>query len=137
MGDIQHSFSIAVGDELKISDRRTVPVDGYSTFEVTVEDGKSKKVKDALPYDESASGDEQTAAIQCLVIQADEYSEDLKFAVRNKSGGSPDYRGLTQPVVVTGQGAVAAFGIAKDWIQFENKTGAPRKIEVVVGRKTS
>jgi hypothetical protein len=136
MSEIEHSFTVRVGDEVYIADERTVPVDGYGKFEVSVpkqETGTpgAATLTDVLPVDEDATPPD-TSAIRCLVITADAY-EDLSYSV---DGGST-FRGLDQPIVLTARGAIDSFGIEDDHINFENAGSEDRTIRVIVGRSTS
>jgi hypothetical protein len=114
------SADVASGPKLKES--RTLAIDAYDKFSVTVADGTSDLEVDLQP---GGAG-----SIQLLVVKSNVYGEDLKYTV---NADTTDHV-LDQPHVLIGTGSVALYGAEPTKLVFDNGLGSDAQIQILVGR---
>lgn len=107
-----------------VKDSRTLTVDAYDKFSVTIPDGTANMDVELQPGG--------TGSVRLLIIKSNLYGDALKYTVNT---GTTDHV-LDQPHVLIGTGAVGLYGAEPTKLVFDNALGAGKdaQIQILIGR---
>ena len=107
-----------------VKDSRTLTVDAYDKFSVTIPDGTANMDVELQPGG--------TGSVRLLIIKSNLYGDALKYTVNT---GTTDHV-LDQPHVLIGTGAVGLYGAEPTKLVFDNALGAGNdaQIQILIGR---
>jgi hypothetical protein len=126
---INWTLNVQVGGGPKITESKTILVEGYDKIEVDVRDGAAAEDIQIQPGD--------SGQVQFLLIRSDEYGEDLTYSV-NAAEPDPTQRiKLDALQVLMGDGAVGLLGASPQTFFLYNALGKDVSLQILVGRKVT
>jgi hypothetical protein len=130
---INWSINVQVASGPRMSESKTMEVEAYDKFQVTIENGEVDKEIEIVPG---------TAKVFFLSISSDKYNitadanKNLNFKVNDAGNTSID---LDAPLLLLGKGATGILesGNAPQKFFFSNSLGEDVRIEILVGRDST